>query len=70
MVQIPNYYYLFLMLVLLISSRDFYFFVSTVKYKMYNVSNHGVIDIVLKDFKKWTKGRDLTFGLSPSCIFT
>ncbi|CAK9321326.1 unnamed protein product [Citrullus colocynthis] len=31
-------------------------FYQILKYKMYNVSNHGVIDIVLKDFKKWTKG--------------
>ncbi|XP_031743751.1 exopolyphosphatase PRUNE1 isoform X3 [Cucumis sativus] len=31
-------------------------FYQLLKFKMYNVSNHGVIDLVLKDFKKWTKG--------------
>ncbi|KAG7026383.1 Exopolyphosphatase PRUNE1 [Cucurbita argyrosperma subsp. argyrosperma] len=31
-------------------------FYQILKYKMYNVSNLGVIDILLKDFKKWTKG--------------
>ena len=60
LVQLPNYYYF------LYNKK----LVSTVKFKMYNVSNHGVIDLVLKDFKKWTKGGDLTFVLSFSCIFT
>ncbi|XP_022146660.1 exopolyphosphatase PRUNE1-like isoform X2 [Momordica charantia] len=31
-------------------------FYQILKYKMYNASSHGVIDIVLKDFKKWTRG--------------